>query len=63
MNDIGSVVTTLDPMKLTLEHLEAIGKIWTDFAKVKLGPYVDQSKKWLEKYKKPMATPETTASA
>jgi hypothetical protein len=47
-----------DPMKLTIEHLESIGKIWGDFAKAKFGPYVDQSKKLIEKYKKTPAEPE-----
>ena len=41
----------IDPMKFTIERLKEVQKVWVDFAKGKLGPYVDKSQKWVRQFR------------
>jgi hypothetical protein len=52
MNDTTTTPEKIDPVKLTREHLEEVGKIWVGFAKTTLLPYVEKSKKWIDERKK-----------
>ncbi|HEX4334761.1 MAG TPA: hypothetical protein VH062_02540 [Polyangiaceae bacterium] len=60
MDGIAETKTTMDPIKLTREHLGEIEKIWVGFAKAKLEPYLEKSKAWMKKQKKDAAPPAPT---
>lgn len=47
---------TVNPIVFTRERLKEVQKVWLDFAKTKLGPYVEKSQKWVRQYK---PTPKT----
>jgi hypothetical protein len=42
---------TVDPMAFTRERLKEVQKVWVDYAKTKLGPYVEKSQKWVRQYR------------
>lgn len=50
---------TVDPVQFTRERLKEVQKVWLDFAKTKVGPYVEKSQKWVRQYK---PTPKTDGS-
>lgn len=41
----------VDPMAFTKQRLKEVQKVWIDFAKTKLGPYVEKSQKWVRQYR------------
>ena len=43
---------SIDPIKLTREHLGEIEKIWVGFAKAKLEPYLEKSRAWMKRPRK-----------
>ena len=49
----------VDPMAFTRDRLKEVQKVWVDFAKTKIGPYVEKSQKWVRQYR-PAKTEEPT---
>jgi hypothetical protein len=47
----------IDPMKFTRDRFKEVQKVWVDFAKTKLGPYVEKSQKWVKRSKPPADVP------
>jgi hypothetical protein len=41
----------IDPMAFTRDRLKEVQKVWVDFAKTKIGPYVEKSQKWVRQYR------------